>query len=127
MAKNTPVPVEQAALIGERFKKDQVIIFSWSREELSAVVTTWGKTMHDSVLATDYGNKLKEQLRWSDEKCHTVSRRLLALKDELHEVRTNILDNVGLFGGGEQVNKIFDLLNRAIDRIDGKEVINEEV
>ena len=115
------VPAEQAALIGESFNKDQVIIFSWNREQLGAVVTTWGRTLHDADLATAEGNRLKKALGWANSKCNTVSSRVLQIKDDLHEIQTAILDNLTLFGGGEKVNKVFDIINRLKDRIDGKE------
>lgn len=73
------VPIEAAAAIGERFKKDQVIIITWEKGAGITTVTTWGKTIQDSDQAANGGNDLKKCLGWDDENNHATSEKVLQL------------------------------------------------
>jgi hypothetical protein len=73
------VPVDQAALIAEKFEKDMVVIITYSRDQHSETVTTFGKTVSDSDYAADAGNKLKEALKWDEAKRNATSAKVLRL------------------------------------------------
>ncbi|MGN8055667.1 hypothetical protein ACTJKN_05290 [Pedobacter sp. 22163] len=77
------VPVDQAAMIAEKFEKDMVVIITYSRDQHSETVTTFGKTVSDSDYAAAAGNNLKKALRWDEAKTRDVSAKVLRLVNAL--------------------------------------------
>lgn len=77
------VPIEQAKEIAEKYDKDQVVILSWDRKHNSTVVTTYGKSIHDSDQAAESGNKIKQGLGWPENECHTKSVRVEGILNAL--------------------------------------------
>lgn len=116
------IPVEAAQSIAELYDKDQAIVLTWNKEHGIETVTTWGKTTHDADQAAEGGNMLKKALGWPEENCNAVSAKVLAIAEHVKAARGKLLDKFGLFGGGHELNNVFELLNKAADLAEGKEV-----
>jgi len=52
------VPIDEAKRIAESFAKDQVIIVTWDKAHGTEHVTTYGKTLGDSLQAATGGNRV---------------------------------------------------------------------
>lgn len=73
------VPVEAAAAFADLYKKDQVIILTWDKLTDTKTVTSWGKSVFNSVNAAAAANEFKKLLNFPKSQCDTVSQKVLNL------------------------------------------------
>lgn len=69
------IPIRAAKQIAVEFRKDQVIILAFSKQDGKTWVTTYGRTVEDCRQAAEGGNKLKRVMGWPEELCNAKPSR----------------------------------------------------
>ena len=82
------IPIKAGKQFAEKYKKDQVIILSWSRGDNMTWVTTYGRTIEDCDQAAQAGKKLKKDfLGWPESACLAEPSRVKRLRTEIKKLK----------------------------------------
>lgn len=80
MTASKRIPIAVAKAISKNYEKSQVIILAFDAKHGVTSVVTYGKTLADSSMAAEGGNKLKRVLGWPEDQCKAVPARVARAK-----------------------------------------------
>lgn len=71
------MPIQSAKDVAKKYNKDQVILLAWAKKDGLTHVVTYGKNRKDCEEAALGGNVIKKALKFPENSCNSVPRRLV--------------------------------------------------
>lgn len=87
------IPIKALKEFSEKYKLTHVIVFAHDENETTDHIATYGRTIDQCSQAADFGNKLKDELRWP-KSLHAQPSRVRRLQKQIKELKEKVKNNV---------------------------------
>lgn len=86
------LPIKSIKELAKKHGCSHVVVFAYDTQNNQEHIATYGRTIQECDQAAQFGNMMKDVLRWP-ESLHAVPNRVKKLQDRIKELEAKIQEN----------------------------------